>query len=82
MVHIIFVGIHPFIDGNGRTSRLLLNLELMKNGYPPIVIRAENRASYYNALDSAHTTGNNRDFVEIVKDEVDKTLDLYLKLVK
>ncbi|MGL5356383.1 MAG: Fic family protein [Cetobacterium sp.] len=38
MVHIIFVGIHPFIDGNGRTSRLLLNLELMKNGYPPIVV--------------------------------------------
>lgn len=82
MIHIIFVGIHPFIDGNGRTSRLLLNLELMKSGYPPIVIRAKNRVSYYNALDKAHTTGDNKDFFEIVKNEVNKTLDIYLKLIK
>lgn len=81
MVHIIFVGIHPFIDGNGRTSRLLLNLELMKNGYPPIVIRVENRLRYYSALDKAHTTGDNREFIEIVSDEVEKTLDMYLKLI-
>lgn len=81
MVHIIFVGIHPFIDGNGRTSRLLLNLELMKNGYPPIVIKTDNRLNYYTALDKAHTTGSNEYFVEIVKEEVNRTLDLYLKLV-
>lgn len=81
MVHVIFVGIHPFIDGNGRTSRLLLNLELMKNGYPPIVIKAENRIRYYNALDKAHTTEDNREFVEIVKEEVENMLDLYLKYV-
>src|SRR5699024_6686813 len=56
MLHAIFVGIHPFIDGNGRTSRLLLNLELMKAGYPPIIIRVENRLAYYNTLDKAHTT--------------------------
>ena len=41
MLHAIFACIHPFIDGNGRTSRLLLNLELMKDGFPPIVIKAE-----------------------------------------
>jgi Fic family protein len=81
MVHVIFVGIHPFIDGNGRTSRLLLNLELMKNGYPPIVIRTENRFKYYSALDKVHTTGDNKDFIEIVKEEVTRTLDLYLKVV-
>lgn len=81
MVHIMFVWIHPFIDGNGRTSRLLLNLELMKNGFPPIVIKNDNRVKYYSALDKAHTSGDNKDFVEIVKEEVNKTLDLYLRFV-
>ena len=81
MLHIIFVGIHPFVDGNGRTSRLLLNLELMKNGYPPIVIRAENRLKYYSALDKAHTTNSSEDFIKLVALEVDKTFDLYLKYV-
>lgn len=82
MLHIIFIGIHPFIDGNGRTSRLLLNLELMKNGYPPIVIKNENRLSYYNALDNAHTTGDSTEFVKLIAKELSKTLDLYLKLIK
>lgn len=82
LLHIIFVGIHPFIDGNGRTSRLLLNLELMKNGYPPLIIRNENRIKYYNALDKAHTTQDNRDFIELVTEELNKSLDLYLTLIK
>ena len=81
MLHIIFVGIHPFVDWNGRTSRLLLNLELMKNGYPPIVIRTENRVRYYNALDKAHTTNDNGDFINIVIEELNRTLDLYLRLL-
>jgi Fic family protein len=82
LLHIIFVGIHPFIDGNGRTSRLLLNLELMKNGYPPIVIRNENRIKYYNALDKAHTTKDNTDFIQLTIEEINKTLDLYLNLIR
>jgi Fic family protein len=55
-VHIDFVGIHPFIDGNGRTARLLMNLELLKAGFPPIVIKVADRLEYYQALDLAHTT--------------------------
>ncbi|WP_251274445.1 Fic family protein [Domibacillus indicus] len=81
-LHAIFVGIHPFIDGNGRTSRLLLNLDLMKSGFPPIVIKAENRLAYYGALDKAHITDDFQDFVELVEQEVNHTLDLYLSAVK
>lgn len=66
LLHGEFVKIHPFIDGNGRTSRLLLNFELMKNGYPPVIFKKEERAKYYDALDLAHTTMNYAPFVELV----------------
>lgn len=81
MLHAIFVGIHPFIDGNGRTARLLLNLELMKDGYPPVIIKVEDRLAYYEALDKAHTSEDYRDFVSLVEAEVEDSLDLYLKAV-
>ena len=80
-VHVDFVGIHPFIDGNGRTARLLLNFELMKNGYPPIVIQKENRSEYYAVLDHAHTSGDYRAFTKLVIHLLDQTFDYYLKLV-
>ncbi|ALX48941.1 Fic family protein [Lentibacillus amyloliquefaciens] len=82
MLHAIFVGIHPFIDGNGRVSRLLLNLELMKDGFPPIVIKVENRLDYYKALDKAHTQENYDDFIQIVAKETEDSLDLYLSSIE
>lgn len=82
MLHAIFVGIHPFIDGNGRTARLLLNLELMKDGFPPVVIKVENRLGYYEALDKAHTQKVYDDFIQLVAKEVEYSLDLYLSAVK
>lgn len=81
MLHALFVGIHPFIDGNGRTSRLLLNLELMKDGFPPIVIKMENRLAYYEALDKAHTKKAYGDFVELVAIEAEDSLNLYLSAI-
>ena len=66
LLHGEFVKIHPFSDGNGRTSRLLLNFELMKNGYPPIIIKNEERAEYYDVLDLVHTTMNYAPFIELV----------------
>lgn len=78
MLHAIFVGIHPFIDGNGRTSRLLLNLELMKAGFPAVVIKVENRLAYYEALDKSHTTNNYQDFIQLIVKEVEDSLNLYL----
>lgn len=80
-VHATFVGIHPFIDGNGRTSRLLLNLELMKDGFPPVIIKVENRLAYYEALNKAHTTENYLDFIALVEREVEDSLDLYLSAI-
>ena len=80
-LHTDLVKIHPFIDGNGRTARLLLNFELMKNGYPPVIIRNEDRASYYESLDKAHTTGDYVDFIKIIRETLNRSLDLYLELI-
>ncbi|WP_035722409.1 Fic family protein [Gracilibacillus boraciitolerans] len=81
MLHAIFVGIHPFIDGTGRTSRLLLNLELTKDGFPPIVIKVGNRLVYYEALDRAHTQKEYDDFIKLVAGEVEDSLNLYLSTI-
>ena len=64
-VHADFVKIHPFTDGNGRTSRLLMNLELMKDGYPPVVLPVERRLEYYEALDAAHTKQDYEPFLTL-----------------
>jgi Fic family protein len=81
LIHGEFVKIHPFIDGNGRTSRLLLNFELMKNGYPPIIIKKEERARYYDVLDLAHTTMNYEPFMELVSKYVIESEKLWLSLL-
>lgn len=66
LLHSELVKIHPFVDGNGRTSRLLMNLDLMNHGYNPVIIKKENRLEYYEALDKSHTTGNYTDFVKFI----------------
>lgn len=81
ILHSQFVKIHRFIDGNGRTARLLLNLELMKAGYVPVVVKADQRADYYQALDHAHTTGDNSDFIILVGNVLKDTLEFYLEFL-
>lgn len=76
-VHSEFVKIHPFVDGNGRTSRLLMNLELMKAGFPATVIEVEQRLDYYQALDKAHCTDDYRDFIQLVANAVEKSFAPY-----
>lgn len=66
LVHGELVKIHPFVDGNGRTSRLLMNLDLMNQGYNPVIVKKENRLEYYEALDKAHTIGNYTDFIQLI----------------
>jgi Fic family protein len=80
-LHGEFVKIHPFIDGNGRTARLLLNFELIQSGYPPVVIKAENRADYYDALDKAHITNDYTDFIKIIVELVNESEASYLYLI-
>ncbi len=81
LLHGEFVFIHPFVDGNGRTARLLMNFEAMKSGYLPIIIRAEERTRYYDALDKAMANHDYTDFVKLIVEEENKILDQYLTLV-
>lgn len=80
-VHVDFVKIHPFADGNGRTSRLLMNLELIKHGYPPVIIKVADRLEYYKALDIAHTTKNYKPFMELTIKLVQESFENYFFLL-
>ena len=82
LLHGELVKIHPFIDGNGRTSRIMMNLSLMNNGYNPIIIKKEDRLNYYDTLDKAHVTGDYTEFVKLVVDLEIEMLKKYLKLLK
>jgi len=81
-LHIDFVKIHPFVDGNGRTARLLMNLDLMKAGLQPVVIKATERLAYYEALDKAHTLNQMNDFIALVADAEQEALNKVLALVQ
>ena len=80
--HIEFEGIHPFIDGNGRTGRLIVNLEFMKAGYPPIDIKYTDRTRYYDAFDSYHSQGNLTPMKMLFAEYLSERLDTYLRILK
>ncbi len=80
--HYKLVSIHPFSDGNGRTSRLLMNLLFMQEGYPPAIIRKEDRIVYINSLEKAQKGGRLEDFYSLIFEAVDRSLDIYLEALQ
>ena len=81
-VHADFVNIHPFKDGNGRTARLIMNLELMKAGFPTVIIPVESRPEYYKNLDIAATQGDYSPFTAQVADRTAKSFEPYWRLLE
>ncbi|XP_015184588.1 PREDICTED: adenosine monophosphate-protein transferase FICD homolog isoform X2 [Polistes dominula] len=77
LAHYKLVHIHPFSDGNGRTSRLLMNMILMQAGYPPVIIQKQHRHKYYEHLQIANS-GDVRPFVRFIAECTEQTLDLFL----
>lgn len=80
--HYRLVTIHPFIDGNGRTARLLMNMILLMRGYPPAIIRKRDRLSYIASLEEAQLGGAKDDYLEIVMRAVNRSLNIAFRAVR
>jgi len=80
--HLKFVSIHPFMDGNGRTARLLMNVLLLQAGYVPICIEPAERLNYINSIENAQLTGNTKEYKNFMYTQVEKSIDVYLEAIK
>jgi Fic family protein len=80
--HRRLVDIHPFNDGNGRTARLLMNLVLLRAGYPPVAVRPEDRPAYLHALQEAQAGHGAEAFYRLLFTRLDATLDEYLEAAR
>ena len=79
--HLRLVDIHPFNDGNGRTARLLMNLKLIRGGYPPVAVRPEDRVQYIRALQESQAGLGSSAFAALLYVRLDATLDDYLQVL-
>ena len=82
LFHLEFEGIHPFIDGNGRTGRLILNLELIRNGYPAINVKFSDRKRYYDAFDSFYRDNNAKPMINLIAEYVSARYDDYFRILE
>lgn len=74
VLHAWLTHVHPFIDGNGRVSRAIGNLELIRAGYPPIIIKKKERDRYIEALAESDEGGDIRSFLELIFDRIEGSL--------
>lgn len=82
LFHLDFEGIHPFIDGNGRTGRLILNLMLMQQGYPPINVKFADRKRYYACFDHYYKDQSSETMVLMVAHYLEEQLRRYLTILQ
>ena len=82
LFHLEFEGIHPFIDGNGRTGRLILNLDLIRNGYPPINVKFTDRKRYYDAFDAFYKDIDATPMIELIAEYIDLRFDDYFAVLE
>ena len=81
LAHYQLVLIHPFVDGNGRTARLLMNLLLLQEGYPLAIIKKEKRSEYIRAIEHANRAEDFNPFFVVVAEAVEYVLDAYLEAI-
>ena len=82
LFHLEFEGIHPFIDGNGRTGRLILNLDLIRNGYPPINVKFTDRKRYYDAFDAFYKDNDATPMTELIAEYINLRFSDYFKVLE
>lgn len=78
--HAEFVKIHPFTDGNGRTSRMIMNYQLLSNGFLPVSIAKENRLEYFDALEAYAVNGDLAPFAEMIAGLEQQRLEEYISI--
>ena len=81
LFHLRFECIHPFIDGDGRTGRLLLNMQLIQAGYPPINVKFADRKRYYVAFEDYATTGSTIAMTTLIAEYLEERMSSMLALI-